>query len=416
MIKTLRMDNGARAFVDTVRGAGATYIIARIGVGSGHEGEDEHGIAHFLEHMMFHNGGITPVTQRFAAIGATINASTSTDETNYYVTVSHDRVAEAIVLLAEVLTADHLTSAEVDKEREIVLRELETRGSNIHWENFTEAAFGGHPITRPTIGTEESIDELDAYQVLEFRERHYVAANMTVGIVGDVDSEMGLGLLEAAFGGHTAGQQTEMEPIPYVGGERHEPCRCSRGNIYFGLKLSDRGSPFEAAEDLLCYLLGGSAASRLFTELREKRGLAYQVDADVREFGHRRLLLVDVDGESTATRAMLEGAYNVIRDVADGLSEEEVRQSIALMTTEFGGYWDTLAYRCRLVADELALDDKVECFADYAARLRSVTAAEVVEAARTSLASPLTLAVHGKKRTLASLDDLEPAQPLVSAA
>lgn len=407
MLHTRTFANGVRAVADRVEGAGAVYVTASFGVGSGHESEAEGGVAHFLEHLMFKSD--ENVSLRFGDLGADANAGTSFDDTSYWVSAIPDNALNAIALLCTMLTGDHVSVGDVEREKAIVLREMDTHGGSSFDEGFVGAAFGDHAIARPTIGTEDSIEELDAYAVLDFRERFYRAPNLIVSVVGDVEPDAVFDTIERGSAALSNEPSPSLPTIAHVGGEYAEPCRCERGSVLYAVAAADVGADTEAADETMAFVLGGGPTSRLFQELRERRGLAYSASAGVWTYGPRQLLGIDVHGEAKRTRDLLAAAHGELVNLAKGVDEAEVARAALLQTAELSRDWDHLGRRTTELVETWRWRGKPRPLREAVEAIRSVNVDDVLASARRALAAPATLAAHGKHRTLAGLSDIPTA-------
>ena len=282
------LDGGERIITERVPAVRSVSIGIWIGAGSRDERDDQAGISHLIEHLLFKRSArhsAAEIAEIFDALGGELNAATSKEYTVVYARVLDAHVERALDVMAGMVLAPAFDSEEIDAEREVVLEEIamyeDTPQDMVH-DLIAEAVFAGHPLGRPVIGTGAVVSSVTAEQLRGYHGARYSAPNIVVAAAGNVEHEP---LVHAV--------QQRFEPLsripdpavgvrpPWVGAatpvsrfvrkdtEQHHVCL---GGL--GLPRSDRR---RFAASLLDSMLGGSASSRLFQEIRERRGMAYSV-------------------------------------------------------------------------------------------------------------------------------------------
>lgn len=269
--------------------ASATFTVW-YGVGSRYETDKIAGLSHFLEHMAFKGGGKYPsaeaVSETLDAIGAENNASTSHEYTNYYVRGAVSSLAKAVDVLADTLTKPLLEEREIKKEREVIIEEINMYEddpkdfANLIYSNLI---FPNHPLGRDIAGSRGTVRGLERHDFVDFRNKYYVPKNIVISVAGGIQYADALNLAEEYFGDL---KQSEYQSEYQHYKEDQKTPRLivkerptEQANLILGFPGKAHGAPDRYAEGIMGIILGAGMSSRLFREVREKRGLAYSVYA-----------------------------------------------------------------------------------------------------------------------------------------
>jgi predicted Zn-dependent peptidase len=341
-ISVATLNNGLRLHRIAVEGTRALTILVAFDAGARTERDEENGMAHFLEHLVFKGGEKYPtyraVNEAAEGIGAVLNAYTSHDLVAFHITARAERGLEAADLLTDFVAQPRLDPEEMNRERGVVVQEIarsDDQPAIMAEHLIDEAVFGDHPLGRPVLGPAEHIrDTFTREGIVAFRTRRWSAAAGAAFVVGNLDSLGSDGELERAFERFGAGPAPEsFDPAP---GFVPRVMVRERDSNQSHLRLSyrpavDVGSPRErAALAIYSTLLGGSMGSRLFDEIREQRGLAYSVSAVPHAYADVPVLQLSAGLESAKTTE----AYRRMRDIVselrdDGPTEAEVDRARA---------------------------------------------------------------------------------------
>jgi predicted Zn-dependent peptidase len=254
-------------------------------VGSRDESDKEQGISHFMEHMMFKGTArrdAFTISQDFESIGAEQNAFTSKEYTCYYSRFIDERLDEIMDILGDMVTSSVFAQESIDSEREVVIEEIarsEDTPDDYIFELFTQATFPSHSLGRPIIGTREVVGSFTQADCLGYRDRHYHAGNCIVVASGNIDHAAFVALCEQHLAALPQGTRNTRETVaPQDRGRfaiMHK--ETEQAHIIYGMPGIPLGDSDRFAGSLLDTALGGGMSSRLFQEVREKRGLAYAV-------------------------------------------------------------------------------------------------------------------------------------------
>lgn len=254
-----------------------------VGVGARHETSQERGISHLLEHMAFkgtQSRDAKDIAEEIEAVGGELNAATSLETTTYFSRVLAGDVGIALDILADILQRPRYAPDELEREREVILQEIAaTRDSpdEIAFELLQEAAFPDQAIGRPILGTADSVKGFEPDDLRKFLLSNYGAKRMVLSAAGKVDHDRLVRHAEALFGGLNGGIGGRIEPARYAGGTRSSTKPFEQSHLL----LAFEGPSYLHADyftaQVFSALFGGGMSSRLFQEVRERRGLCYSI-------------------------------------------------------------------------------------------------------------------------------------------
>jgi predicted Zn-dependent peptidase len=283
-IRRETLANGLRLVTETMPHVRSVSIGVWLTRGSRHEPTEHAGIAHFVEHMLFKgtaNRTQEDIAQQVDSIGGQLDAFTSKEYAGYYVKVLDEHLAVAMDILADLVSRPLFAPEDIDREKKVVLEEIkmveDTPDDLVH-EIFAEAYWNGHPLGRPILGTPASVSALDQPTLERYFRNTYVASNFVVVAVGNLEHDAVQRLVEDAFATtpSTGSDATEYPPVVAPGVEIRQK-DLEQSHVCFGTLGLPQNHPDRYAAYALNTVLGGSMSSRLFQNVREKRGLAYAV-------------------------------------------------------------------------------------------------------------------------------------------
>ena len=286
MIVHETLDNGLRLLTESMPDVRSVSIGVWLTRGSRHEGGARHGIAHFVEHMLF-KGTATrtaaDLAQEIDSIGGMLDAFTAKECASYYIKVLDEHLPRAVDVLSDLVSNPAFHEEDIEREKKVVLEEIkmveDTPDDLVH-ELFTEQFWDGHPLGRPILGTRESVESLSQQSLRDYFGDVYTAPNLIIAAAGHVDHSQVRELVCSAFAGVRArGELVSLEPPSVTPRLLIRNKDLEQSHICLGVS----GYPQDHAERYAVYILntvlGGSMSSRLFQNIREERGLAYAVSS-----------------------------------------------------------------------------------------------------------------------------------------
>ena len=321
------LDSGERVITERVPSVRSVALGYWIGVGSRDEKDERAGVSHFLEHLLFKGSAsytAQEIAETFDGLGGELNAATSREHTVLYGRVTDAHLETAVDVMTDMVFAP--TFAELASEREVVLEEIamyeDTPQELVH-DLFSEAVFGDQPLGRPVIGTREVIASVSRRALAAYHRSMYVGGNIVVAAAGHLEHNAVVRLVEQA--------QRRPEDTPPKGvhvrrpfvtpsppGLRFQQKDTEQYHVCVGAPGISRSDRRRFAASLLDSILGGSASSRLFQEIREKRGMAYAVYSFTSQYTDTGLVGFYVGTREENLAECLEIAAHELAEVAAG--------------------------------------------------------------------------------------------------
>ncbi|WP_166140388.1 M16 family metallopeptidase [Nocardioides ochotonae] len=420
-IRRTVLPGGLRVISERLAGVRSASVGVWVGVGSRDETATLHGCSHFLEHLLFKGTGSRSafdISIELDAVGGEFNAFTAKEYTCFHARVLDEDLPLAVDVLGDMITDSLITPEDVEAERDVILDEIAMHDDDpddvVH-NLFAEQAFGADtPLGRGIAGTMESIAALSREQIHDFYRAHYRAATMVVSVAGNVDHDALVEQVRVAFGRNDflSGDERPVPPrgatgpVPVHSGAASTTRPFEQVNVVLGMAGIRRDDERRYALGVLNTALGGGTSSRLFQEVRERRGLAYSVYSFGSHHADAGLVGVSVG----CLPAKLDDVLAVVRDelakvAADGITAEELargkgqlRGGLVLGLEDSGSRMSRLG-KGELVHDELLSIDEV------LARIDAVTLDDVREVAATVFGGPEILAVVGPEGGEATSDE-----------
>jgi predicted Zn-dependent peptidase len=327
------LGSGIRVVTEAVPSVRSVALGLWVRTGSRDETPAQAGVSHFLEHLLFKGTkrySAIQISEIFDGLGAAVNAATGKESTNLHARFLDTHTEEAFDLLAEMLLGP--TYPEIDSEREVVLEEIamyeDEPQDKVH-DVLDHAVFGGHPLGRRVLGEAEVISSIPVPDIEAYHRARYTGGNIVVAAAGNVDHEAIVELTRRHVEAPADGDASELEAPDADGSQvAFQQKDTEQFHICFGAPGIDRGDERRYALGIVDAVFGGSTSSRLFREVREKRGLAYAVGSYTQQYVDSGLI-----GIYVGTRAdNVEEACEIIgRELgslhAEGISDDELARA-----------------------------------------------------------------------------------------
>ena len=409
LVRRTVLPGGLRVITESMPSMLSASLGIWVGVGSRDETPPLAGASHYLEHLLFkgtRRRSALQIASELDAVGGELNAFTAKEHTCYYATVLASDLPLAVDVVGDLVTSAIIRGADVDNERGVIHEEIAMRDdepSDAVFDLFSEALFGDTPLGRPVLGTTRSITDLSRTQIAGYYRRRYQPQSMVVAAAGAVDHVTVLRLVRKAFADQLSGD-ADPDPIRLDDIGQRTPAQqvalidrpTEQAHILLGGFTPGRHDERRYALSVLNTALGGGMSSRLFQEIREKRGLAYSVGSSVSHYAG----VGSYNVYAGCAPRNVDEVLGLIREELDrvavkGLSTEEVERAKGQLRGGMVlGMEDTGSRMSRIAKSELSFGEYrsvPEVLADVAA----VTVPEVSEIAAEVLAGPLCLSVVG---------------------
>jgi predicted Zn-dependent peptidase len=387
------LGSGLRVVTTPMPTAQSVSVAVFVGAGSRGEGERIKGIAHFLEHMMFKGTPKRPtaivVAEAIEGAGGVLNAYTAKELTCYWDHVPEDRLETGLEVLADMLHNSLLSQEEIDRERSVVQQEIKrTRDQPGAWagELLGQAMYGDHPMGWSTAGTEDTVQAISRDDFQRWIGAWYGASNVVLSVAGNASHETVVNLASRYF---ADGRQGSAPPVASVDGA--VPARrvigesrpIAQANVALGLPALARKDPDRYALMVLNSVLGRGMSSRLFKEVRERRGLAYSVGSAVSRHSDTGMLGVSAgvspENVSEAVRVILQELEKLAQEP---VGDEELTKARDYTVGSFRLGLETPMALGQRAGESLLMLGEIEPIEEVVARLRAVTAEDVMRVAQ----------------------------------
>jgi predicted Zn-dependent peptidase len=412
VIRRTVLPSGLRIITEQVPGQRSASIGVWVGVGSRDESPALHGCSHFLEHLLFKG---TPersaldISIALDAVGGEFNAFTAKEYTCFHARVLDEDLPLAVDVLGDMVTSSLITEDDVNAERDVILDEIAMHDDDpddVAHNLFSALAWGDSPLGRPIAGTAASIESMTPDQVRRFYHRHYRPERMVISVAGNVDHTQVVRLVRAAFSRRDFLAGTAA---PVVTRQTARSRKAGTGiaeatrhfeqvNIVLGVQGLTRSDPRRFALGVLNAALGGGTSSRLFQEVREKRGLAYSVFSFASQHVDAGLVGVSVGCLPNKLEQVLDVVRAELAKIAqDGIDDEELTRGKGQLKGGLVlGLEDSASRMTRLGKSEL-VDDELLSIDEVLSRIDRVTLEDVRLLAAELFSQQEILAVVGPR-------------------
>jgi predicted Zn-dependent peptidase len=402
MSKVHTLSNGLRVFVDPMPSLESVAIGVWACAGSADEREDEHGIAHLLEHMAFKGTtkrSARDIAEEIEAVGGYLNAATSHQRTGYYVRLLKDDIPLGLDILSDILLNPLFDEGELTREKEVVIQEIGEAADmpdDVAFESLQTLSWGDHPLARPILGTPDTVRAHDSDALRTFMRRGYQPTEMVVAAAGKIDVDAFIERAETAFGALKERDNKNARTRPsFVGGKLADSRNIEQTHLAVSFPgVSSRDQDFFAAR-MFAEVLGGGMSSRLFQRVREEQGLAYSVYAFSDSYDDCGLVGCYAGADADEIPAIAAAFREEIQDLVDNTGAEELARAKSMLRASMLMSLESPAARIESAAGQLFRDNRIWTAEDITARLEAVSAEDIGRCAARALSGPAAVSMVG---------------------
>lgn len=406
-----RLASGLRVVSHVMPHLGTVALGLWVASGARHEAPHEHGISHLLEHMAFKGTArrsAADIAEEIEQVGGDLNAATSLDATCYYARVLKDDLPVALDLLADIVQNPRYSEEDLERERDVILQEIAgTRDSpeDIVFDLLQDAAFTGQPLGRPILGTIESVSGFSTADLRSFLAARYRAEHMVLSAAGNVDHGTLVRLAEELFQGLNPGRASAPAPARYVGGSRTSDKSFEQAHVVLGFEGVTFRDPDYYAAQVFSGLFGGGMSSRLFQQVREKRGLCYSIYSSSWGLADTGLFSIHAATGPDIIDELVEVVRRELAVAADELvSERELQRSKAQLKTGLLMSLESSVGRAEQMARQILAFDRLVPAEELIEKVEAVTRERVRETVnRIVRSAPPSIALVGAGRKASSV-------------
>ncbi len=407
------MPNGLTILSMTKTDVDSVSIEVWIKVGSRYENASLSGLAHFIEHMNF-KGTSTRNAQQIAeevdAIGGYLNAYTSKENTVYSAKVLKEYLKLTIDILSDIIFNSTYLEEEIEREKNVVLQELaqtEDSPEEMVMEYFSEISFESQALGRSILGNEDNINSFTRQQIIEFTQQYYTAPRIIISAVGNLEHQELVSLVSSSFTPFENKPCEEALTATYTGGAKLEQdSELSQLHLIIGYEGVNVHSKEYYTQEILAGILGGSISSRLFQEIREKRGLVYSVGSFCQYYHDTGVFGICLSSSSSKLAELLEVLSQEINKITHNITQDEINRCLAQVRSSL--------FMSRESIDNLAgiLASNYSCYGRYISRdeiwqnYNMVTIDQLHNLAKKTFNQAIALSALGETSVMPSLQQI----------
>ncbi len=413
-IKLHTLANGFRIVTEDMPGLESAAVGIWVDAGGRHETAPQNGIAHFLEHMAFkgtERRNALEIAEAIEDVGGYINAYTSREVTAYYARVLKNDVPLAMDVIGDILLNPVFDAREIEVERGVILQEigqaLDTP-DDVIFDWLQERAYPNQPIGRTILGEEDRVKSFNDTDLRAFVGQHYRPERMILSAAGAVDHDAIVKLAEELFGGMARGTGPVLQAAAFGGGEYRTEKDLEQAHFALGFESPDYCDPDIYTAQIYSSTLGGGMSSRLFQEVREKRGLCYTIFAQTGAYADTGMTTIYAGTSGDQVAELAQITIDEMKRAADDMSAVEIERARTQMKAGLLMGLESPSSRVERQARMLSIWGHIPTLSETVERIDSVTDADVRRfAEHMAYHARPALALYGPISAAPSLEELQ---------
>jgi len=401
-VEKIVLSNGLRVVLEKIPTGRSVSFGIWVRTGSRNERPENNGISHFVEHMLFKGTerfSAKEIAEQFDAIGGNVNAFTSKEYTCYYAKVLDEHLPIAIDMLSDMFFRSQMDAEELKKEKNVILEEIamceDTPDDLVH-DLMCAAAYGDHPLAYTILGLKERLLDMTPDDLRAYMKEQYTIENTVISVAGNINDDL-VELLEKHFGSFdNHGTSALLSPPDFNGDLRFHRKKTEQNHICLSLPGVRTGDPLQYAMVLINNAIGGGMSSRMFQEIREKRGLAYSVYSYHSSQVDSGLFTVYAGTAPKQTKDVLDLTKEMMHDLATkGLSEDELRKGKEQLKGSLILSLESTSSRMNRIGKNELMLGRHNTLDDMIAKIGEVTMEDINQVLNQMFAEPLAIAMVG---------------------
>ncbi len=400
-VKISQLSNGLRIVTDTMKDIDSVTLGIWVKVGARYEKANVNGISHLLEHMAFkgtHNRSAQKIAEEIEDVGGFINAYTSREVTAYHVKVLKEHFALGTEIIADILLNSNFPEEELQKEKGVIIQEIKRSlddPSDVVFDDFQNTIFKDQPLGRTILGPIENIKKMTRDDIFEYMNAGYTAPRMVFSASGNIEHEEVVATVEKFFSELSNENNIEFEKATYTPGESRTAKDNEQVNLVIGFEGYSHTHPDYYAASILASVLGGGMSSRLFQEIREKRGLVYSIysfsspNSDIGSF------CIYAGTGPSEVEELIPVTCEELRKITQDITEEEITRAKARVKSSILMAREESENRCHKNATQLLMLDRVIPKEETIEKYLKVTSDDIKRVAKNIFSSEPSIASVG---------------------
>src|SRR6201747_1357937 len=411
-IQLTRLPSGLTVVTERMDRVETVSCAPYVATGSRTETEAENGVSHFLEHMAFKGTSTrsaAQIAEEVEAVGGHINAYTAREQTAYYVKMLKEDTALGFDIIGDILTHSVFEPEELERERSVILQEIGQANDtpdDIIFDHFQTTAYPDQSLGRAVLGSADAIRNMPRTILTGYMTRNYTNSNVVVAATGKLRHEEILNLVQKHFSDLPGSSPPRFDGATYRGGEFREERDLDQVHVVLGFPSVGYADPDYYPTVLLSTLLGGGMSSRLFQEIREKRGLVYSIYSFASRFVDGGLFGIYAGtGESEAAELMA-GMLAELGKVQNHITDTELARARAQVKASLLMSQESTGSRCEQLARQIQTFGRVIPTEEVLGKINGVTKADIRRAAMRHFRAAPTLATVGPSAQVPTLANI----------
>ncbi|HXP95146.1 MAG TPA: pitrilysin family protein [Telmatospirillum sp.] len=409
-IRLTRLDNGLTVVTDRMDTVETASLGVWVNAGTRHETPDINGVSHLLEHMAFkgtERRSARAIAEEIEAVGGHLNAYTSREHTAYYAKILKEDVGLALDIVADILQHSTLDAEELAREQAVVVQEISQSidtPDDIIFDHFQATAFPEQAVGRPVLGTAELVRGMSRKTLSGYMQHNYGAERMILAAAGNLDHDHVVGLAERHFNALPQSHPAVEDAARYLGGDYRESRDLEQVHLVLGFDGISYDDPDFYAASVLSTLLGGGMSSRLFQEVREKRGLVYSIYSFTSSYTDGGLFAVYAGTGEDEAEEVIPVVCDEVMKVTQSVQADEVQRARAQLKASILMSMESTSSRCEQLARQLQAYGRLVPVEEMVAKVEAIDAAAVSAVARRLFTGIPTFAAIGPLDKVESYD------------
>jgi len=411
-VEVSTLSNGLRVITDRMDSVETVALGAWVNVGTRHETAEVNGISHLLEHMAFKGTArrtALQIAEEMDNVGGHLNAYTSRDHTAYFAKVLKDDAELAVDVISDILLNSTMDAEELEREKHVIVQEISQVNDtpdDIIFDQFQAQAYPDQPMGWPVLGSEKLVRSVTPERLKKYLGDHYAAEHAIVAASGNIDHDAFVKSVEKSFSGLRRSAEVSAVPGAYGGGETREERDLEQVHVVLGFPGVAYHDPDYYNAAALSVLMGEGMSSRLFQEIREKRGLAYSIFSSTQSFADTGLFTIYTGTAPDDLPKLVPILCEEIRKAAGSITAEETKRAKAQIKSSLLMSLESPSSRCTSRARQLVVYGRPLSVHEVIAKLDAVDAASISATAGRLFTGAPTLAAIGPLDRLPPLDEI----------
>jgi len=411
-VQLTRLDNGLTVVTDHMSTVETASLGVWVNAGTRHETPDINGVSHMLEHMAFKGTArrtAMAIAEEIEAVGGHLNAYTSREHTAYYAKVLKEDQGLALDIVADILQHSTLDPEELAREQTVVVQEISQAidtPDDIIFDHFQATAFPDQAVGRPVLGTADLVRGMTRDTLSGYLSNHYSPGRMVLSAAGKVDHDSLVAQAQSLFTALPGDRPAPNDPARYRGGDYREDRDLEQVHLVLGFEGVSYADPDFYAASVLSTLLGGGMSSRLFQEVREKRGLVYSIYSFTTSFNDGGLFAIYAGTGEDEVAEVIPVVCDEMLKLTDGIHADELQRARAQLKSSILMSLESTSARCEQAARQMLAYGRVMAVDEVVAKVEAVDDAAVLAVAQRLLRSVPTFSAIGPLDKVESFDSI----------